>query len=89
MRALRGGKTNFRIMEKSKKFSKGLSELRICQNAAARAEIMEALGVNNRVSLRNYAEGRIKLDVLVADKIERIFRKYDVHQPWGDAPAKS
>ena len=76
-------------MEKSKKFSKGLSELRICQSAAARAEIMEALGVKNRVSLRNYAEGRNKLDVEVAAEIERIFRKYDVQQPWGEAPAKS
>lgn len=76
-------------MNQTKKFSKGLSELRICQKEAARAEIMQALGVNNRVSLRNYAEGRNKLDVEVAAEIERIFRKYDVAQPWGEAPAKS
>lgn len=73
---------------RSKKFTKGLSELRICQSAAARAEIMEALGIRNRVSFHHYAEGRKKLDVLVADKIERIFAKYDVAQPWGEAPKK-
>lgn len=75
-------------MIESKKFTKGLSEVRICEATACRQELMEALGVANRQSLYNYATGKHKLDVMVAKEIERIFRKYEVKEPWGEPAGK-
>lgn len=50
---------------------------------------MQALGVTTRQALWNYSKGAYRLDVEVAAKIEQIFLKYDVKNPWGDTPLKS
>ena len=76
-------------MTKTKKFKRGLGEVRVCQIAACREELMGALGVTTLQALRNYAEGKRKLDVEVAAKIEIIFAKYGVTNPWGDTPLKA
>ena len=65
-------------------FEKGLREIRVKDVEHVRAAIMEALGVNNPVSFRNYARGRNNLDVAKAAAIAEIFSRYGVTQPWGN-----
>ena len=65
-------------------FAKGMRELRFKDMAAARADLMTALGINNQQSLRNYAKGLVKnLDVDKAAKVQAVFAKYGVREPWG------
>lgn len=72
-----------------KSFQKGLGEVRVCQLAACRQEIMRVLGVTTLQSLRNYAAGLKKLDVVTAVEIEKVFLKYGVKKPWGDVPLQN
>lgn len=65
-------------------FEKGLREIRVKDVENVRAAIMEALGVKNHVSFRNYARGRNNLDVAKAAAIADIFARYGVNQPWGN-----
>lgn len=73
-------------MKPKKAFQKGLGEVRVCQLAACRQEIMRVLGVTTLQSLRNYAAGLKKLDVVTASEIELVFQKYGVNEPWGKVP---
>lgn len=68
----------------TKAFEKGLREIRVKDVESVRAAIMEALGVNNPVSFRNYARGRNNLDVTKAAAIAEIFSRYGVREPWGN-----
>ena len=68
----------------SRAFEKGLREIRVKDVESVRAAIMEALGVNNNVSFRNYARGRNNLDVAKAAAIAEIFTRYGVEDPWGN-----
>ena len=66
-------------------FTKGLRLLRVVDVEAARADLMAALEVNNIQSLRNYAKGLVKnLDVDKAARIQAVFAKYGVRDPWGE-----
>lgn len=67
----------------TKAFLKGLRELRVKDVDAARADIMAALEINNPVSFRNYSKGLTTLDVAKAARIQEIFAKYGVRDPWG------
>lgn len=68
-----------------KAFRKGLGELRRKDYAAAVAEIKAVLGINNRWSFTQYADGKLSLDVVVREQIAATFRKYGVRQPFGMA----
>ncbi|MBR3591039.1 MAG: hypothetical protein IKK89_04790 [Alistipes sp.] len=63
-------------------FRKGLREMS-ARYDALRSEIMAALGIKNRVSFGQYADGKLKLDVAKAQKIEQVFHKYGIEKPWG------
>lgn len=70
-------------------FRKGLAALDMEIDAikrkrmALRADLMGALGINNRVSFCHYADGKTKLDKVVAEEVEEVFRKYGIDNPWG------
>lgn len=53
------------------------------KRTALRNELMEVLGIKNKVSFIHYADGKTKLDVLAADKVEAVFQKYGIQNPWG------
>lgn len=71
--------------EIDRRFQRGLKELRVGDARECRAEIMHALNITTLQSLRLYAKGKRKLDVVVAAKIEEIFNRYGVAHPWGAA----
>ena len=64
-------------------FIRGLRELKVKDVPACRKELMEVLGLKTRQSMTAYRNGRMKLDVVKADEIEQIFRKYGVQDCWG------
>lgn len=70
-------------------FRKGLAALDMEIDAikrkrmALRADLMGALGINNRVSFCHYADGKTKLDKAVAIKVAKVFKKYGIDNPWG------
>ena len=70
-------------------FRKGLAALDMEIDAikrkrmALRADLMDVLGINNRVSFCHYADGKTKLDKAVAKEVEGVFRKYGIRKPWG------
>jgi hypothetical protein len=63
-------------------FRKGLLEMEN-RYRTLKAEIMQALGIKNRISLMQYADGKVSLDVVKAQAIEQIFHKYGITHPWG------
>lgn len=68
----------------TRSFSKGLRQLRICDEQAAKQEIMDALGVTTNQMLLNYAKGRTAtLDVSKAQAIQEIFNRFGVTDCWG------
>lgn len=67
-------------------FRKGLAEIKFKDSQAVRAELKAILGVTTKQALAHYANGRIKnLDVEKARRIEEVFAKYGVTDPWGGA----
>ena len=70
-------------------FRKGLAVLDMEIDAikrkrmALRADLMEALEINNRVSFCHYADGKTKLDKAVAIRVTNVFKKYGIDNPWG------
>lgn len=50
---------------------------------ALRADLMNALDINNRVSFSHYADGKTKLDKAVAIRVTNVFKKYGIDNPWG------
>lgn len=50
---------------------------------ALRADLMNALDINNRVSFCHYADGKTKLDKAVAIRVTNVFKKYGIDNPWG------
>lgn len=65
-------------------FRKGLRELKVKDAPAARAQILSILGVTTKQSFAYYANGRAQtLDVEKARRIEEVFRRYGISDPWG------
>jgi len=70
----------------TRSFRKGLSELRVKDVPTVKAAIYNILGVTTKQSFIRYASGRATtLDVDKARKIEELFIKYGVYEPWGPA----
>ena len=67
----------------TKAFLKGLRELRVMDVESCKADIMAALEINNPVSFRNYSRGLNGLDVDKFARIQAVFAKYGVKDPWG------
>lgn len=66
-------------------FRRGLSNLKVKDVDAVRAEIMEVLGVTTRQSFLRYANGdAVRLDIDAARRIEEIFARRGVRDCWGD-----
>ena len=66
-------------------FRKGLSEVRVKDVPAVKAEIMDILGVTTKLSFIRYADGKVaNLDVEKARKIEAVFARYGIENCWGD-----
>lgn len=65
-------------------FKKGYGQLQHKDLSAARLELMEALGVNNRMSLSNYMRGDIEPKVRQAEAVEAVFAKYGITEIWGE-----
>lgn len=65
-------------------FQRGLRQLRICDERAAKQEIRNILGVTTNQMLLNYAKGRTAtLDVGKALAIQEVFKRYGVTDCWG------
>ncbi len=64
-------------------FNKGFMQLRQCDVKQARAELSEALGINNEVSFRNYRYGRLEVKAIQADRVTAVFNKYGINEIWG------
>ena len=70
----------------TRSFRKGLAELRVKDVPAVKAAIYNILGVTTKQSFIRYASGRATtLDVDKARRIEELFIKYGVNEPWGPA----
>lgn len=68
----------------SKAFRKGLREIKVKDATEVQAAIIRILGVNNRQSYYNYANGKtVNLDVDKARQIEALFASYGVTDCWG------
>lgn len=65
-------------------FKKGYGQLQHKDLPAARLELMEALGVVNRMSLSNYMRGLVEPKVSQAEAVEAVFAKYGITEVWGD-----
>jgi hypothetical protein len=66
-------------------FRKGLSEVRVKDVPAVKAEIMDILGVTTKQSFIRYADGKVaNLDVEKARRIEAVFARYGIENCWGD-----
>lgn len=67
-----------------KAFLKGLSELKVKDLPEVREALYIILRVTTPQSFRNYANGKVRnLDVDKARKIEALFAKYGIANPWG------
>lgn len=64
-------------------FTKGLSQLKVCDVPAVKAEIMEALGITTNVSWINRRSGKIEPKISEALAIEEIFAKRGITDVWG------
>ena len=69
---------------KSKALRKGLREIKVGDNKVFREKLMLAIGCKTRVTLLKYINGKARLDVEVAHKIEQLFKDYGVVHPWGE-----
>lgn len=72
-------------MEKA--FRKGLNDTKVRHKEAVRNEIWQVLGLGAtcRQLFNAYADGQKPLDVEAYHKIDKIFKRYGVPQPWGKA----
>ena len=65
-------------------FENGMKQLRVCDVAAATADLKAALKVNNRISFYSYRNGTADLRVSQIEAIESVFAKYGIeHDIWG------
>lgn len=64
-------------------FTKGLSQLKVCDVPAVKAEIMSALGITTNVSWINRRSGKIEPKISEARAIEEIFAKRGITDVWG------
>lgn len=66
-------------------FNKGMREIQAGVAPTVRKELMNALGIRCRQSFYLRRDGKIKsMSVTDKDVIERIFRAYNVTNPWGE-----
>lgn len=65
-------------------FGLGWSQVTLGIRTAIQAEIMNALGVNNRASFNNYKTGRQRVTYDQAEALEKIFGKYGIKRIWGE-----
>jgi hypothetical protein len=67
-------------------FRKGLAELKVKDVQTVKSGIKDILGVGSKQSFARYADGKAPtLDVDKARRIEEIFARFGVTQPWGPA----
>lgn len=73
-------------MDSNKKFSfkKGYGQIKQKDLPNVRKELMQALGVSNRMSLSQYMRGKIEPKMGQAKAIEQVFAKYGITEVWGD-----
>lgn len=64
-------------------FRKGLLMLQVHQVQQVKKELMDALGIKSRQWFKQYADGIVELTVSKAVKVEQVFNKYGVSDPWG------
>ncbi len=64
-------------------FNKGYMQLRQCDVKKAKEELMEALGISNPVSFRNYRYGAVEPKAVQADRVTAVFAKYGITEIWG------
>lgn len=65
-------------------FRKGLAELKVKDAPAVKEEIKGILGITTKQSFARYADGKAPtLDVDKARRIEEVFARYGVFEPWG------
>lgn len=78
------------VLEKTEKnrkaegFRRGLLQVKVGDYPNVRIELMKALGINNRNSLANYANGKIIMRVTQAEAVEGVFNRFGITSNiWG------
>ena len=64
-------------------FHKGWNQLRLKDVEPAKKELMQALGINNKMSWNKYRNGQIEPRASQAANVEAIFKKYGITNIWG------
>lgn len=65
-------------------FKKGFNQLQLKDVQEATIELMQALGINNRVSWGAYKNGNIEPKASQALAVEKVFAKYGIKEVWGE-----
>lgn len=64
-------------------FHKGWNQLRLMDTQQAQKELMDALGIKNKMSWNKYRNGQIEPKASQAAKVEEVFKKYGITNVWG------
>lgn len=66
------------------RFRRGYGQVQQKDIPKVREELMQALGVNNKMSLSNYMRGMIEPKVGQVKGVEEVFARYGIADIWGD-----
>lgn len=64
-------------------FRRGMRQMRMGDWPEAKARLMAALGINNRTSFINYADGKIQMTVDKYNAVAEVFSFYGIKDCWG------
>jgi hypothetical protein len=65
-------------------FKRGFGQIKQKDIPKVRKELMDALGVNTRMSLSMYMRGLTEPRISQAEAVEKVFANYDITEIWGD-----
>lgn len=65
-------------------FKKGYGQIQQKHLPEVRKDLMQALGVNNRVSLSRYKNGLTEPKLSQAEAVEQVFSRYGITDIWGE-----
>lgn len=64
-------------------FAKGWAQVRQCDVANCRKELMQVLNVTTRAAFLQRMKGNVIPNVLEAKNVEKVFAKYGIKDMWG------